>query len=72
MVKVSEFEAVPPGLMTVTLAVPAVAIRLADTDAVNWVVPTYEVTAVRLKVEQNQLVAAIEEFFLGVRCLECL
>jgi hypothetical protein len=45
MVKVSEFEAVPPGLMTVTLAVPAVAIRLADTDAVNWVVPTYEVVS---------------------------
>ena len=29
-------------------------------------------TAVRLKVEQNQLVAGIEEFFLGVRCLEGL
>ena len=29
-------------------------------------------TAVRLKVEQNQLVAGIDEFFLGVRCLEGL
>jgi hypothetical protein len=32
----------------------------------------YFITAVRLKVEQNQLVAGIEEFFLGVRCLEGL
>jgi DNA-binding IclR family transcriptional regulator len=31
-----------------------------------------DATAVRLKVEQNQLVARTEEFFLGVRCLEGL
>jgi hypothetical protein len=35
MVKVSAFEAIPPGFSTVTLPVPCEAIRLAGTAAVN-------------------------------------
>lgn len=33
-------EELPPAVVTVTLAVPAVAIRLAGTTAVNWVALT--------------------------------
>jgi hypothetical protein len=36
MVKVSALEVSPPGLRTVTLALPGEAIRLAATEAVNW------------------------------------
>ena len=36
IVKVSELEVVPPGLRTVTLALPWEAIRLAGTEALNW------------------------------------
>jgi hypothetical protein len=36
MVNVRAFDMTPPGLATVTLAFPAFAIRLADTEAVNW------------------------------------
>jgi hypothetical protein len=35
-VKVTTLEVAPPGLTTVTLAVPELAIRLAGTEAVNW------------------------------------
>ena len=33
---VNAFEVAPPGFCTVTLAVPCEAIRVADTEAVNW------------------------------------
>jgi hypothetical protein len=36
MLNVKAFDRFPPGLATVTLALPAFAIRLADTEAVNW------------------------------------
>ena len=41
-------------------------------EAMDRGVALFTNTAVRLKVEQNQLVAGIDEFFLGVRCLEGL
>ena len=40
MVNVAEADVAPPGFTTVTLAVPAVAIRLAGTAAVSWLVLT--------------------------------
>ena len=46
MVKVSEFEIAPPGLATVTVAVPAAAMRLAGTVAVNWAELTRVVVSV--------------------------
>ena len=36
IVKVTALEIAPPGLTTVTLAVPGLAIRLAATEVVNW------------------------------------
>lgn len=39
IVKANAFEIVPPGFVTVTLALPAVAIRPAETEAVNCVAP---------------------------------
>jgi len=41
-VKVSELD-VPPPVVTVTLTAPAVAIRLAGTEAVSWLGLTYVV-----------------------------
>jgi hypothetical protein len=39
IVNVNALEVAPPGFCTVTLAVPCDAIRVADTEAVNWLPP---------------------------------